>query len=112
MAYIKYGLLAAVLLIVTALILSTPAKESIQEWQTTGPEETMETSTPPNDAIFSASPVSGPAPLTVKFYTNIAGRHPGGPFLVRFDDGSNGPVSEEIDYCNAPSGVCTSPGVN
>src|SRR3990167_4353159 len=42
MAYIKYGLLAAVLLIVTVLVLSTSAKESIQAWRpTVVPEKTV-----------------------------------------------------------------------
>jgi|SRR3989344_743856 len=43
MGYIKYGLLAAVLLVVTALVLSTPAKESFQAWRADVPVESSET---------------------------------------------------------------------
>ena len=60
MTYIKYGFLAAVLLIVTIVVVSTPAKESIQEWrQAVAPEKIVA------NEDFSASPTSGTAPLTV-----------------------------------------------
>ena len=62
MPYIKYGLLAAVLLVVTILVLSTPAKESIQEWRPAAVPEK-----PVVNKSFSASPMSGVAPLTVTF---------------------------------------------
>jgi len=69
MAYIKYGFLAAVLLVVTVLVASTPAKESIQQWGTT---VAGEATAPFNNKKFTASPTSGDAPLKVRFTTGIA----------------------------------------
>ena len=93
MAYIKYGSLAAVLLIVTILVLSTPAKESIQEWRpAVVPEKPVTVPEKPVvNETFSAWPTSGAAseimPLQVRFSSETPGA---AGWRVDFGDGTFG----------------------
>ncbi|HEY4517076.1 MAG TPA: hypothetical protein VJG64_03985 [Candidatus Paceibacterota bacterium] len=87
MAYIKYGFLAAVLLIVTILVFSTPAKESISGWvPAVVPEKTV------TNANFSAVPTSGSAPLKVTFSAKVPSA---GHYEVTFGDGT-APLSLDL----------------
>ena len=109
MTYIKYGVLAAVLLIVGVFIFSAPAKQSIQEWRpAVVPEETVGTEK------FSASPPSGFAPLRVTFFN----METGGPFHVsnypriNYGDGTIEDAARCVEGSRMVADACTKPGRN
>ena len=91
MAYIKYGSLAAVLLIVTVLVVSTPAKESIPEWRpAVVPEKLV------GNVNFTASPTSGAASEAM-------------PLMVRFSSVTPGAAGWRVDFGDGTFGILRYP---
>jgi len=103
MAYIKYGFLAAVLLIVTILVVSTPAKQSIQEWRpAVVPEKpAMVPEKPVNGStigLLSISGVDGPTQLAIgqQGTWSVRVNNPSGQLsysVLRWDDEAAPPLA-------------------
>lgn len=67
------------------------------------------TTAPPSTASFSASPISGTAPLSVQFYNMYTnGRSAVSMYTIDFGDGTYGSPTP----CYAPADVCVSAGVS
>jgi len=98
MAYIKYGFLAAVLLVVTILVVSAPAKESIQEWRpAVVPEKPpIDIEKPVGNVNFTAWPTSGAASEAM-------------PLQVLFSSGTPGAEGWQVDFGDGTFGILEYP---